>query len=145
MGNTFRKTFIQLSKANDKNSNNESPDYLTSLLHEKIDKERPQYRNAKNYIIPKCRTENFRSSFIPVTVRTWNSLTIEDKKIESIKEKLKSKSKPLYNDGNRHNNVNHAQLRMQSSKLNAHVHSLHVSESPACACGFDNEISEHYL
>ena len=126
-------------------SNNECPDYLTSLLPDKIGKERPQSRNAENYITPKCRTETFRSSFIPATIRTWNSTTNEDRNIDSIQEKLKSKSKPLYNHGNRQSNVKHAQLRMKCSKLNAHLYSLHVTDSPACACGFNNEDSEHFL
>ena len=39
----------------------------------------------------------------------------------------------------------HAQLRLRCSKLNAHLFSLHVAESPACLCGCINEDSEHFL
>ena len=34
---------------------------------------------------------------------------------------------------------------MHCSKLNAHLYSLHVVPSPACACGFESEDSTHYL
>ena len=38
-----------------------------------------------------------------------------------------------------------AQLRMQCSKLNAHLFELHVIDSPECICGFELEDSYHYL
>jgi len=36
-------------------------------------------------------------------------------------------------------------MRMQCSKLNAHLFKLHVIESPSCFCGHNIEDSEHYL
>ena len=34
---------------------------------------------------------------------------------------------------------------MKCSKLNSHLFALHVIDSPACNCGYDNEDSEHFL
>ena len=42
-------------------------------------------------------------------------------------------------------NIKHAQLRMKCSKLNYHLFLLHVTDSPACPCGFDTEDANHYL
>ena len=39
----------------------------------------------------------------------------------------------------------HSQLRLKCSKLNAHLFSLHVVDSPSCLCGFNYEDSEHFL
>ncbi len=33
---------------------------------------RPQSRNADKFILPKTRTETFKSSFLPSTVKLWN-------------------------------------------------------------------------
>ena len=52
---------------------------------------------------------------------------------------------PLFYHGNRQNYIKHAQLRMNCSKLNHHLYLLHVSDSPACPCGFNTEDTNHYL
>ena len=44
-----------------------------------------------------------------------------------------------------YNGVKHAQLRMKCGKLNFHLFSLHVVDSPACLCGHNREDSNHYL
>ena len=36
-------------------------------------------------------------------------------------------------------------MRMNCSKLNAHLCYLHVIEAPDCNCGFDYENTNHYL
>ena len=41
--------------------------------------------------------------------------------------------------------MKHAQLRMNCSKLNAHLFSLHVSDTAECVCGHDIEDSEHFM
>ena len=47
--------------------------------------------------------------------------------------------------GQHKDNIFHAQLRLRCSKLNSHLFALHVADSPACLCGFNNEDSEHFL
>ena len=61
-------------------------------------------------------------------------------------DSLLTKPRPLLlYYGSRTNNYKHAQLRMKFSKLNFHLYSLHVLDSPACPCGHDHEDSNHYL
>ena len=55
------------------------------------------------------------------------------------------KPKPLLlYHGSRKSSVKHAQLRMECSKLNFDLFSLHV-DSPRCPCGHIREDSNHYL
>ena len=42
-------------------------------------------------------------------------------------------------------NVIHAQLRMNCSNLNAHLHNLHVIDSPACVCSHSIEDTAHFF
>ena len=44
-----------------------------------------------------------------------------------------------------HNNIKHAQLRMKCSKLNHHLFSLHVMDSPVCPCGYECEDTNDFL
>ena len=43
------------------------------------------------------------------------------------------------------NNVKHAQLRMNCSKLNAHPFMLHASDTTQCSCGFQVEDTKYIL
>ena len=54
--------------------NNDSPSYLHSLLPPKIGLNRPESRNPDNFVPVAARTETFRNSFIPASVRLWNKL-----------------------------------------------------------------------
>ena len=65
--------------------------------------------------------------------------------IDYATDKLKWECNPLFYEGNRSNNVKHAQLRMTCSKLNAHLFSLHVSDTTQCSCGYHVEDTEHFL
>ena len=124
---------------------NRCPEYLRSLLPEKVGATRPMSRYAEDFKIPKCRTETFKQSFIPSTIKAWNELPNESRNEAYFKEQLKFKPTQLYNVGNRINNVKHAQLRMNCSKLNAHLFQLHVTDTMQCPCGYDVEDSEHFL
>ena len=58
---------------------------------------------------------------------------------------MKKPKPPLLYHGPRSNGIKHAQLRMKCSKLNFHLKSLHVVDSPACPCGHNCEDSNHFL
>ena len=125
--------------------NNETPEFLRSLLPKRIRDVRPQSRNPDNYYNVKARTETFRSSFIPSSVKLWNSLDVCDRTLTYV-DCLMKKPKPLLlYHGSRKSSVKHAQLRMKCSKLNFDLFSLHVIDSPACPCGHIREDSNHYL
>ena len=124
---------------------NEIPQYLQSLIPEKIGTKRPQSRNPDNFYSMRSRIETYRLSFIPSSVRLYNSLDIVDRSFEYANSLMKRPSPLLFYHGSRSSGIKHAQLRMKCSKLNFHLFSLHVADSPACPCGNDCEDSNHYL
>ena len=115
------------------------------MLHEYIGATRPNSRNPNNFRLPKCRTETFRCSVIPSSAKLWNELPEENRNIDYCIEKLRTSGNALFYEGKRLNNIKHAQLRMNCSKLNAHLFSLHVSDTAECACGHGMEDSEHFM
>ena len=121
------------------------PDYLETILPNKIRVNRPHSRHSENFVSIKCRTETFKNSFFPSTTMMWNDLPLESRNSEYAVINLKHKCNPLYCKGCRLNNVKHAQLRMNCSKLNAHLFLLHVSDTSQCACGYVTEDTEHFL
>ena len=126
-------------------TNNATPAYLRNLIPSKIGETRPNSRYADDFKLPKSRTETFRRSFVPSSVKMWNDLPKHERNEDSIAKKSNTISNELYYEGSRETNVKHAQLRMECSKLNGHLYQLHVIESPACQCGHDYEDSNHYL
>jgi hypothetical protein len=109
-------------------------------------------RNQNDFFHMRCRTEQYRQSFLPKMIRFWNSLPPETTSIvdyNAFKYKL-SENKPkvnqLFYEGDRINNINHARMRMGCSKLNYHLYyNIHVIDSPMCVCGMEEETPEHYL
>ena len=75
----------------------------------------------------------------------WNSLNISKWSISFIKSLLHNVKSPLFDYGNRENNIKHVQLRMKCSKLNYHLFSLHVIDSPVCPCCYECEDTNHFL
>jgi hypothetical protein len=124
--------------------NNDTPEFLQTLLPHKVGENRPSSRYADNFILIKARTETFRRSFIPSTVKLWNSLPKEDQ-VHVVYINDGTQKHLHYYDGQRDVNIKHSQLRMQCSKLNAHLFALHVIDSPYCPCGHKCEDSNHYL
>ena len=120
-----------------------APNYLCNVISKGKD-ERYNLRNADNLPIPKVRTETFKKSFIPSTTSLWNNLDLETKQIVNLsafKQKLKKDEccNLLFCTGSRTTNIKHAQLRMNCSKLNSHLYSLHVVDNPMCICVSDYE------
>lgn len=119
------------------------PNYLCDILPGTVGR---SLRNSNNIKSFKCRTETFMSSFIPSSIKMWNTLPQEHRNSGYINQSLSSySSSDLFNYGKRETSVKLAQLRMKCSKLNAHLFSLHVMDSAACTCGFDLEDTNHYL
>lgn len=88
--------------------------------------------------IPITRTIAFYNSFLPSTVKLWNTLPNSLKSATSIAkfkqglqnnnpvDKIKSK---LYNHGQRNLNILHCQLKFFSSNLNAALYNHNLVES----------------
>ena len=119
--------------------------FFVLFFQKSIGDVRPQSRNPDNYYTVKTRTKTFMSSFIPFSVKLWNSLNACDRTLTYL-DCLMKKPKPLLlYHSSRKSSVKHAQLRMRCSKLNFDLFSLHVIHSPACPCGHIREDSNHYL
>ena len=116
--------------------NKDAPEYLFELLPDTVGTRR-NLRNAADFQSIYCRTERYRSSFLPSCVNQWKNYTPNEHK--------KLFSNPLFYYGKRETSVKLAQLRMGCSKLNAHLKDLHVVDSETCACGHNMEDTSHYL
>jgi hypothetical protein len=128
----------------------EAPQYLQNLLPIKIGVNRPESRHADDFLPVAARTETFKNSFIPASVKLWNELEKENRNLTYCKKLANGPRKyrdlRLYFYGSRSNNVKHSQLRMKCSKLKAHLYfSLHVIDCPLCICGGGIEDVSHYL
>ena len=52
---------------------------------------------------------------------------------------------PLFRLGTRQEQIIMVRLRMRSSDLKGHLHSMKIFESSACSCGFKNEDEIHFF
>ena len=128
------------------------PQYL-SLLVSRPGQQQYNLRNTLN--IPEIfgTNEMYRQSFLPYSVKVWNTLPIDIRQSSSINSlktkliKMKSPTKPpvYYNTGSRQGQIHHARLRMESSDLNYHLVKRYISENMTCACGAVREDPEHFL
>ena len=112
-------------------------------------------RNENNTIHPPfSRTSSFYDSFIPFTIRLWNTLPLtitESPSINIFKNRLKHFYKTLdtnafYNCGIRKFNIIHCQLRNEASNLNALLFKDFLSDNTDCAnCRGPLEDNNHFL
>ena len=130
--------------------NNMVPDYLRDLKPEKSTPGRYMFRNKDEFVPPEWRLRTYQKSFLPFAVSLWNSLEEDTRTIsnyELFKETLMGnvKDNPLFHLGTRQEQIIMARLRMRSSDLKGHLHSMKIVESSACSCGFKNEDETHFF
>ena len=110
-------------------------------------------RNASAKTHLKVRTSTYYRSFIPSTTRTWNTLPKQlrtTSKYTTFKKHLIDLlappcPSPYFFFGTQTGNRLHTKLRLNASKLNAHLFSLQKSDSPSCLCGYSSENTKHFL
>ena len=129
--------------------NGHAPEYIADLLPDTV-KNITSYdlRNKEDFEIYEVHSEKLRKSLFPDCVRQWNSLdnTVRNmNSYDTFKNEITTvrKCPSLFYIGIRKFNVIHAQLRMNCSNLNAHLHSLHVIDNPACLCSHSIEDTTH--
>jgi len=125
--------------------NDSAPNYLCELVPKTNITTTRNLRNFKNIPVPKTRTELYKKSFIPSTISLWNELPVDKRNMNALEQEAKKSCNILFYTGIRDQNIKHAQMRLKCSRLNAHLFSLHVTDSPRCSCGYDYEDSDHYL
>ena len=121
--------------------NGHAPDYLSKLFPQKHET-RSQYntRNKHQMYIPRSRLELFKKSFVPDSIKLWNSLALDIREAISINAFRKNilpqiTTPPSYfSFGKRYTNVIHTKLRHNCILL-CDLHKRNITNSPYCACG----------
>ena len=109
-----------------------STSYLVEFLSNAVNIDKHyKIRNNDDLDQFQCRTEKFKKSLFPDCVKKWNSLQKDLRK--ECYNSFRSKITPtvncpdLYYVGLQKFNIIHAQLRMNCSNLNAHLHIVSMS------------------
>ncbi len=133
-----------------KMKNGISPTYLIDIVPPEIDTSRYNFRNSDNVQLVRSRTTLYFNSFLPSTVREWNSLPNDTRNAQSLncfKTKIKintGKVPSYYYNGSRYLQVIHTRLRTKCSALNHDLYRKNIVESPNCTCG-QVEDANHYF
>ena len=109
--------------------NNMVPDYLQDLKPEKSTPGHYMFRNKDEFVPPEWRLRTYQKSFLPFAVSLWNSLEEDTRTISNyklFKETLLGNvnDNPLFHLGSRQGQIIMARLRMRSSDLKGHLHSM---------------------
>ena len=136
----FYKMFNQLT-----------PVYLSSLIPQQVNAiSHHNLRNSNDIHTIRSNTSLYHNSFLPSTLRQWNSLPVEVRQlnaISSFKTFLKKdlQSVPTYYYcGSRKAQILHARLRTGCSSLNMDLFHKNITEYPLCQCG-SIEDTQHYF
>ncbi len=135
-----------------------SPNYLLELLPPTTAERNPYaIRERDMYTLIPSRTEAFRNSYIPNTIRDWNILPEDIRNspsVQSFKSQLHkteefSLARPpaWYSYGARHPNISLARMRNKCSALAHDLYINHIRISPRCAnCNMNSaEDANHYF
>ena len=111
-----------------------------------------QQISGDNFRLPFCNTVSYSKSFIPCTLRLWNSLPASTKSSPSLnifKTRLNSgtKASPKYfHTGDRKENIIHCQMMNDASNLNIHLQQHHLFDRPSCPhCNDPCKSPSHYF
>ena len=129
-----------------------TPDYLTHLLPSQV-QERSSYhlRHGEDYTTQNNRLSLTTNSFIPSSIRLWNSLDMQIRSSSSLtqfKSALKSQTNTVpeyFSYGIRKCSVLHTRLRYQCSTLNYDLYRVNLKEDPSCTCGSPCENAFHFF
>ena len=134
--------------------NNNAPRYLCDLIPPTIQSTTVYpLRNGSDIIIPFCRLSITCDSFIPSTIRQWNSLNPFLRNMESIakfktelrKQKDNRQVPKHFEIGPRQLNIALTQLRCFASFLNYDLFQVNIVSDPSCRCGANREDSYHFF
>jgi hypothetical protein len=106
-------------------------------------------------VLPFCRLSSTRDSFIPSTIKMWNSLNNTIRNVDTL-SKFKSELKKIYKIENhvvlkhycygpRKLNTILTQLRSSASFLNYDLFRVGIVSDPSCRCGVALEILKHFF
>ena len=132
-----------------------TPQYLQSLIPQRVQNiSRYQLRNMNNFNVPPARTVTHANSFLPSTLRDWNSLDLivrNTPTLNSFKRQLNQTRNenlyPKYFDivhTSRSGQIYHSRLRLECSSLKYHLYTKNIVQESRCSCGAI-ETTSHYL
>ena len=133
--------------------NNLSPSYLPSIVPQPVNAVSAyNLRNSNNIQNVPARSNYYYNSFLPSTIRDWNSLPLDTRNSESLasfKRKLNSRITrtfvpKFYYTGNRKLQVLLTRLRTNCSSLNHDLFLKNITDSPLCRCGGIENV-EHFF
>ncbi len=128
---------------------NLTPPFLSNLIPDPI-QHRYNLRNDSDIPLIHARSKLYQDSFLPSTIKEWNSLPIHIRAsptLNSFKHQLNKnmhKPPPYYSTGSRLGQVLHTRIRLGCSSLNHDLFRKSIVESPLCACG-ESETASHFL
>jgi len=134
--------------------NKHVPPYLSDLVPPSSETSTGRHlRYSHNLRQIKFRTQRFRDSFVPSTIKLWNELPVDIRLSPSVtlfKTKLKcllfEDIPPAYfAHGQRFPNICQTQLRLGHSVLNYHLCRVNIITDSTCACGFPTEDTDHFI
>ena len=131
--------------------NQRTPVYLSSLIPQQVNAiSHHNLRSSNDIHTIRSNTSLYHNSFLPSTLRQWNSLPVEVRQLitlSSFKTFLKKdlQSVPTYYYcGSRKAQILYARLRTGCSSLNMDLFHKNIPESPLCRCG-SIEYTQHYF
>ena len=107
-------------------------------------------RSRDNIQIPTFHTNLYSNSFLPNTIREWNTLPEHIKNLPSLSSFKHYLNRDIhrvpqyYYHGDRKLQILHTRLRLGCSSLNADLYTNHISLDNTCTCG-EIENAQHYL
>ena len=131
-----------------------TPGYLSNVIGNEQNQNRYNTRHSSDLHHFRARTDLFNRSYFPSTTRLWNSLPLEVRNLNTLKEFKNHvkvniprpvKQDSLYYVGKRFPAVLHARLRMGRRQLNGHLFNIGVIDSPECTCHQGVEDVWHYF
>ena len=111
-------------------------------------------KTSKHFSLFYCTSEQFRLSFLPSSVSLWNKLPANIRSctvLSSFKTKLlklfcvKTKVPMQFYIGDRTDQINLCQIRLNFSSLNDHLYTKSCIESPSCSCSAVPETPQRYF
>ncbi len=147
-----RRNFFRLSYLY-KMSNKKVPKYLSDLMPLTVgDRTEYNLRNVGNLSLIRTNHVKTYNSFIPKSIRDWNSLgpLRECKSLEGFKTMYRreflKRPNPIHSIDHEGGNVHLTRLRLGLSHLSEHLYTHNLIDSPLCInCGLENESTAHYL
>ena len=128
--------------SNVQNNTRHNTQLLKQLLPPKVQEQtRYSLRNPNNFIVPVMRTTFYFNSYLPSSLREWNSLNTASRNSSSLVSFKCTLNKliivPPYFytiQTSRIGQILHTCIRLECSSLNQHLYKKNLINSPNCSC-----------